>query len=69
MNRLPRGCLSGCLLAQKVACFLYAEWHREIRQLSMKTCVNSGVSWLPTVATSRPLGNLVLPGCCLKGCF
>lgn len=66
---LPRGCLRGCLPAQKVACFPTAEWHREIRQHSMKTFVNSGVQGLPTLAMLRSLGNLLLPGCCREGCL
>lgn len=68
MNRLSGGCLEGCLFARKVACFLCAEWHGEIRQLSMKTLVNSGVARLPALATCLPLGNPELPGCCLEGC-
>ena len=47
MNKLPGSCLDGCLFVRKVACFSCAEWHGEIRQLSMKTTVNSGVAGLP----------------------
>lgn len=69
MNRLPEGCLEGCLFTRKVACFSCAEWHGEIRQLSMKTLVNIGVAWLPALATCLPLGNRVLPLGCLEGCL
>ena len=65
MSQLPGCCLSGCLRAQKVAYFSYAELHRNFRQLSTKTRVNSGAAWLPASATFPPLGNVVLPGCCL----
>ncbi len=68
MIRLPSGCQAGCLLAQKVACFLCAKWHREMRQLSMKTCVRSGDAGLPALATCRPRGNPVLPEGCREGC-
>lgn len=69
MKRLPRGCLSGCLSAQKVAYFPCAESHRDFRQHSMKALVNIGVAWLPPLAMLQPLGNPVLPGCCREGCL
>lgn len=68
MNRLPRGCLSGCLRVQKVACFQGAESHRHFRQLSINSRVNSGDTRLPTLATVSTLGNDVLPAGCLEGC-
>ncbi len=69
MRRLPGCCLEGCRPAQKVACFLCAESHRYFRQHSVKTCVNSGITGLPALATCRPPGNLLLPGGCLEGCL
>jgi hypothetical protein len=68
MNRLPGGCLSGCLRAQKVAYSPCAESHRHFRQHSMKTRVNSGDTRLPILATVPTLGNHVLPAGCLEGC-
>jgi len=69
MNKLPGSCLVGCLFVQKVACFSCAKWHREIRQLLMKSLVNIVVAWLPALATCLPLGNRVLPLGCLEGCL
>ena len=68
MKRLPCGCLSGCLRAQKVAYFTRAESHRNFRQLSTKTLVYIGSAWLPTLATVFTLGNIMLPVGCLEGC-
>lgn len=68
MNRLPGGCLSGCLQVQKVAYSPCAESHRHFRQLSMEPLVNSGDTRLLTLATVSTLGNHVLPGGCLVGC-
>lgn len=68
MKRLPRGCMSGCLLAQKVAYFSCTESHRHFRQLSMKPLVNSGDGRLPALATVSTLGNHVLSVGCLEGC-
>lgn len=66
---LPGSCLVGCMFVRKVACFSCAEWHGEIRQLSMKTRVNIGVAWLLALATCLPLGNRVLLLGCLEGCL
>ena len=68
MNKLPGSCLDGCLFVRKVACFSCAEWHGEIRQLSMNPTVNSGVAGLPALAMCLPLGKHVLPAGCPEGC-
>ena len=68
MKRLPCGCLTGCLWAQKVACFPCAGSHRNFRQLSTKVLVYIGSAWLPTLATVSTLGNVMLPVGSLEGC-
>jgi hypothetical protein len=68
MKSLLRGCLSGCLWAQKVADLACAELHRNYRQLSTKTFVNIEAAWLPASATFPPPGNVVMPGGCPEGC-
>ena len=69
MNRLPGGCLSGCLQVQKVAYSPCAESHRNLRQLSTKPRVNIGTARLHASATFPVLGNFVLPVGCLEGCL
>jgi hypothetical protein len=68
MSRLPGCCLPSCRPAQKVACFLYADSHRSLKQHSVKPPVNSGDTRLPPLAAVATLGNPMLHGGYLEGC-
>lgn len=65
MMGLPLGCLHCCLLAHKVAYFVYAELDKEFRQLSTNLLVNIADSRLPSLATFPSQATLG----CLEGCL